>query len=369
MNSNKHKKVSIFLPSLGGGGAEKVMMILANSFVQRGVSVDLVLAEANGPYLQNLHKNVKVVNLRSSRQINSLIPLIKYIRLNNPPVMLSALTSANLILIFARLLSRTSFRLVISERAVSSLALADNKLLRVKFVSFLVRLFYPLADLIVAVANGVAKDLVKNYGISPQKIKVIYNPVVSQDLISLSKENVDHKWFRNRNVPVILAVGRLTSQKNFTLLINAFSKVINTIDARLVILGDGELKDDLEALVNKLHISHKVEFPGFVKNPYAWLRNSSLFVLSSNYEGLPGTLIQAMACGAPVVSTDCPSGPSEILENGKWGRLVPTGDLSALVAAIIDTLQDKKKPDVEFRAEFFSIRNGTNAYLEALELT
>ena len=230
------------------------------------------------------------------------------------------------------------------------------------------RLAYPFADAIVAVANGVKRDLIQNYKVPGNKIKVIYNPVVTDELISLSQEEFYHQWFQDNNVPVIVAVGRLTSQKNFKLLINAFAKVSEILDSRLVILGEGEMRGELEALVDDLNIGSKVELPGFAGNPYVWLKNASLFVLSSDYEGLPGTLIQAMACGVPVVSTNCPSGPDEILENGKWGRLVPTGNLSALETAIIQTLQDKKHPDVKFRAKFFSIKNATDAYIEVLGL-
>ena len=365
---SERKKVAIFLPSLMGGGAEKVMVILANSLIERGISVDLVLVNATGPYLKNVDSKVNVVNLDSARQITSLIPLINYIKSQKPKIMLSVLTSANIIAIFARIFSRTSFKLVISERAVTSLAVKDNKLLIAKVFPFLMRLAYPFADAIVAVANGVKRDLIQNYKVPGNKIKVIYNPVVTDELISLSQEEFYHQWFQDNNVPVIVAVGRLTSQKNFKLLINAFAKVSEILDSRLVILGEGEMRGELEALVDDLNIGSKVELPGFAGNPYVWLKNASLFVLSSDYEGLPGTLIQAMACGVPVVSTNCPSGPDEILENGKWGRLVPTGNLSALETAIIQTLQDKKHPDVKFRAKFFSIKNATDAYIEVLGL-
>jgi glycosyltransferase involved in cell wall biosynthesis len=345
------------------------MVTLANEFVERGFGVDLVLAKAHGPYLADVHPSIRVVDLDSKRLIFSLISLVKYLKKEKPEVMLSALSTANIIAVVAKLISRLSFRLVISERAVSSVALKDNNLIRSKFLPLLMRLTYRKADAVIAVAQGVADDLVENYNLQREKISVVYNPVVTQKLIQLSNEEFRHEWFGDHAIPVILSVGRLTSQKNFSLLIEAFSILLETQDARLVILGHGELQKDLEALASSLKINDKVRFPGFVDNPFMWFRNASLFVLSSNYEGLPGTLIQAMACGTPVVSTDCPSGPSEILEKGRWGKLVPVGDVLAMSRALADTLIEKDHPAVELRAQFFDVDNGVDGYQIVLGLS
>lgn len=366
MTITSNKKISIFLPSLLGGGAERIMVILANEFCARGISVDLVLSKAIGPYLADVQPNIRIVDLNAKRLIYSIFPLIKYIRKEHPKVMLTALNTSNIIAILARILSGISFKLVISERAVSSVALRDNPLMRAKLIPFLMRRFYKKADSIIAVSAGVADDLVKKYNLNNRKISIVYNPIVTSELINLSNENFHHKWFGNQNIPVILAIGRLTSQKNFPLLLNAFSLLLEIRDARLVILGEGKLRSNLEALASNLNIEEKVSFPGFVINPFKWMKNASVFVLSSDYEGLPGTLIQAMACGTPVVSTNCPSGPNEILENGKWGKLTPVGNAGLLSKAINDTIAEEKHPDVALRAQYFDVDNGVNGYLKVL---
>ena len=362
------KRLSIFIPSLMGGGAERVMVILANEFYLRGVNVDLVLSKSIGPYLLDIHPGVRIVNLNSKRLFFSIIPLVKYMREERPKVMLTALNTANVIAIIARIISRVKFKLVISERAVTSDAIKDNPLMRAKLVPFLMRMTYQKADAIVAVSFGVSDDLVNKFNLSNKNIHVVYNPVVTKQLIKLSNEKFDHEWFGNEKVPVILAVGRLTSQKNFALLIKSFSLLLKNREARLIILGKGELQKELENLTIELNIRDKVSFPSFVKNPFMWMKNSSLFVLSSDYEGLPGTLIQAMACGTPVVSTDCPSGPKEILENGQWGRLVPMRNVEALSQAMMKTLDEDTHPDVALRAQYFDVNHGVDGYLKVLGL-
>jgi len=368
MGDQPNKKLTIFLPTLMGGGAEKVMVTLANEFVERGIDVDLVLAKAQGPYLSQIDQRIMIVDLKSNKQIFCLLGLLKYLRKERPSVMLSALSTANIIAVLARLLSRISFRLVISERAVSSVALQDNRSYQARFLPFLMRLAYPLADAVVAVARGVADDLILNFNVNPARVNVVYNPVVTTELIELSGNRCEHESFDEPGMSVVLSVGRLTSQKNFNLLIRAFSELSNTHNVCLVILGEGELKLELIGLAKALGIASKVYFPGFVLNPFMWMRRASVFVLSSDYEGLPGALIQAMACGTPVVSTDCQSGPSEILENGKWGRLVAVDDSKALSKAIMETLVDKTPPDVKFRAQYFDVKHGVDGYQKILQI-
>jgi len=195
---------------------------------------------------------------------------------------------------------------------------------------------------------------------------VIYNPVVTPSLKSLATAPVDHPWIGTNQPPLVLAVGRLTAQKDYPTLLRAFAKVRSRRNCRLIILGEGELRDSLEALTSQLGIADSVQLPGFADNPFAWMSKASLFVLSSAWEGLPNVLIQAMACGTPVVSTDCPSGPAEILENGKWGRLVPVGDEVALAEAMDRALEDKVFPDVAVRATYFSLDSALNEYYSAI---
>lgn len=360
------KKVAILIPSLMGGGAERVMVTLANEFFLRGFNVDLIVSRGGGAYSKEVNPGVRVVDFKKKRLLYSFFPIIQYMRKETPDAMLSALNSTNILAIIARIISGASFKLVVSERAVTSVALADNPLKRVKLVPFLMRLLYPKADLVVAVAQGVADDLLNTYKVPSHKVLVIYNPVVSRQLIEKSYESFNQKYFGS--TPVIIAAGRLTSQKRFSVLLSAFAVLLKKRDANLVILGEGELEGELRKLAEKLCINDKVHFPGFVKNPFVWMKNASLFVLSSAYEGLPGVLIQAMACGTPVVSTDCPSGPKEILEGGKWGQLVPVDNVELLAKAMEETLSQEKYPDVTVRAKDFSVEVGVEKYMKGLGL-
>jgi glycosyltransferase involved in cell wall biosynthesis len=184
----------------------------------------------------------------------------------------------------------------------------------------------------------VADDLAKSLDLPADLITAIYNPMVDEELEALSQEEVDHPWLGGE-VPVLLAVGRLVSQKDYPMLLRAFSEVRRKRPVRLIVLGEGELRGELEHLAKRLRIQSDVDFPGFIKNPFPFMRKCTMYVLTSRIEGLPGALIQAMACGAPAISTDCPSGPSEIIQQGKNGILVPVGDSAKLVSAI-ETLLD-----------------------------
>jgi glycosyltransferase involved in cell wall biosynthesis len=231
-------------------------------------------------------------------------------------------------------------------------------------VRLLMKWLYPFADQVVAISRGVQDDLHKWIGLPPGKVRTIYNPVVTTGLSGLASAPIPHPWLAQGEPPVVLGVGRLTEQKDFASLIRAFATVRKTRRCRLVILGEGELRAELEALVNELRLDDDVLMPGFQNNPFAWMGRAAVFVFSSVFEGLGGALIQAMACGTPVVSTDCPSGPAEILEDGKWGSLVPVGDVQALARAITDTLDADSHPDVRLRAAFFSDQRSVDDYLE-----
>jgi glycosyltransferase involved in cell wall biosynthesis len=229
------------------------------------------------------------------------------------------------------------------------------------------RRFYPAADVIVAVSSGVADDLARVTALPRNQIRPIYNPVVTHELITQSQETVDHPWFSANAPPVVLGVGRLAAQKDFSTLIRAFARVRATREVRLLILGEGRKRPTLEALAASLGVAKDVSLPGFCDNPFSAMAYAAVFVLSSAYEGLPGVLIQALACGCPVVSTDCPSGPAEILEAGTHGLLVPVGDDAALATAICSTLNAPPQADwLRARAAEFSVEKATDRYLEIL---
>lgn len=360
-------RIALFLPSLRGGGAERVMVTLANGFGARGLAVDLILAKAEGPYLKDVSEAVRVVDLGASRVLASLPGLIRYLRRERPGAMLSAMNHANVVALLARKLARIPTRLVVSEHSTLGAGRGTPPLGLARIMPWLMSCTYPWATSIVAVSAGVADALAEAIVFPRQGITVVYNPVVTPQLISQSREVLCHAWLAPGEPPVILAVGRLTAKKDFTTLIRAFACLREARAARLVILGEGELRKELQTLIGELQLTADIDLPGFSDNPFAWMRRSALFVLSSASEGLPTVLIEAMACGTPVVSTDCLSGPTEILENGKWGRLVPVGDAAALAAAMAATLDESKSDYVARRAADFGIEQAVDGYLAILQ--
>jgi glycosyltransferase involved in cell wall biosynthesis len=237
---------------------------------------------------------------------------------------------------------------------------------RMRLMPRLARYFYRWADDIVAVSEGVADDLTQVLKVPNERVRVIYNPIVTPELMAKAQAALDHPWFRLGEPPVILAVGRLTEQKDLPTLIRTFAHVQRSRPVRLLILGEGELRHDLEALVKQLHLEHVVSLPGAVMNPYPYMVRASLLVLSSRWEGLPGVLIEALYCGVPIVSTDCPSGPREILADGRYGQLVAVGDIAALAQAIEAALDGKaaRPPRESWRP--FQLETVVNQYLDVL---
>ncbi len=358
--------IALFLPSLRRGGAERVMVNLARGFAEQGFKVDLVLARAEGPYLAEVPKEVRVVDLDTKRVLYSLPGLVRYLRKERPEAMLSALNHANIVAIWAKRLSGVKIQLVVSEHANLSLSVANNKSIRGRLMPYFIRQFYPWADSIVAVSDGVAEDLADKTGISTEKLRVIYNPVVTPELIANAEEPLDHPWFAPGEPPVILGMGRLVKQKDFPTLIRAFSLVRKERPARLIIISEGEERHKLERLVRELGLEADVELPGFVDNPYKYMKHAKLFVLSSRFEGLPTVLVEALAIGTPVVSTDCPSGPAEILEGGKWGELVPVGNSNTLAQAILHSLESVPSVRVNDFIEVFTIDRVVPRYIEVM---
>lgn len=214
--------------------------------------------------------------------------------------------------------------------------------LKGRIMLFLYRRFYAGADAVIAVSREAASDLTERLRLSPGQVRMIYNPVITPALFEQAKEAVEHPWFAPGQPPVVLSAGRLCEQKDFPTLLRAFAQVRAHTRSRLVILGEGPERLSLERMASDLGLRASVLLPGFVANPYAYMARAATYVLSSKWEGLPTVLIEALACGAPVVSTDCPSGPREILQDGKYGRLVPVGDADALAQAIEANLYDGK---------------------------
>ena len=363
-----NNRIALFLPSLEGGGAERVMVNLAQGFAAEKREVDLVLVKAEGTYLDLVPDNVRIIDLKGSRVITSLFRLAGYLRKEKPVSLLSAMDHANVIAILARWIAGVSTRIVVSVHSTLSVEVEKAKSWRGKIMPWFINKTYPKADAIIAVSTGVAEDLNQETQLPLQAIKVIYNPVVTSELQQKKQEALNHPWFKENQPPVLLAVGRLSEQKDFTTLLNAFAIIRKKSECRLIILGEGEQRKQLEALVDHLQLNDDVQMPGFVKNPYAYMAQADVFILSSAWEGLVTVLIEALACGTPVVSTDCPSGSSEILEAGKYGRLVPVGDARALAEAVITTMEENVDPNrLIARANDFTQETSVTQYLAVLD--
>lgn len=332
------RHVALFMPSMRGGGAERVMLNLAYRLVERDVQVDVVLAQGEGAYLSRVPEMARVIDLKAKRVLTSIPALRRYLLQERPATLLAAVAHANLAALLARLWAKVPTRIVISIHNTFSIAAQGAEMKRSRAFPAVARWLYPCADGIVAVSHGVADDLSQTINLDRGRIDVVYNPVVTPDLYQQADEPFSHPWFGDADVPVILGVGRLSAQKNFPLLLRAVAKVREQRPVRLMILGEGDDRTALEALVRELGLSGDVALPGFVDNPFTYMRHAQLFVLSSDWEGLPTVLIEALACGCPVVSTNCPSGPMEILDGGTYGALVPMRDADALAKAILASL-------------------------------
>ncbi|MDT8383280.1 MAG: glycosyltransferase [Gammaproteobacteria bacterium] len=325
-------RYAFFLPSLHGGGAERVTVNLLKGLDALGVPLDLVLVKAEGTYLTDVPNNVRLIDLKSARVIACVPRLIRYLRRERPAVLISAMVQSNIVALLARRLARVDTKLAVVEHSTLSRLSTQSASRNAWLMPFLARCTYPWADGVVSVSNGVADDLSSVVNIAREKINVIYNPVVREEIFKFAQKPIEDKWLLDQKIPVIMAVGRLSRAKDYPTLINAFSELKKRRNANLIILGEGEERQALELLIKELGLESCVLLPGFVSNPYAYLSRARLFVLSSRWEGLPTVLIEALALGVPVVATDCMSGPREILDNGRHGPLVPVGNVPALAS-------------------------------------
>jgi len=361
------RHAGLFISNLQGGGIQRMTLNLAEGLLERGVRVDLVLVQAVGPLISEIPVGCRVFNLDAGHASRALFKLVRYLKKEKPGVLVSSQTHLNVVAVLARLFHIPKIRLILREH-VAIESVAQNALnLPDKVLPMLASLFYRLADEIILVSRDTAEHFQKATHIPVKKIKVIYNPVVSQKIGEQSHVPPGHAWFNNPDTTVLLAAGRLTAQKDFATLLRAFSLVkVDQPSVKLIILGEGEDRSRLELLSRELKIEEDVQLPGYLLNPFSYMANADLFVLSSRWEGFANVLVEAMACGTPVVSTDCPSGPSEILQNGKYGRLVPVNNPSALAEAIKSELTSPHDRDMLVQqASKFSIENSLAQYLKA----
>lgn len=390
------KRIALFVRVLDGGVGRKFLH-LANAFTKRGHRVDVLVLQAEGPYLNELPAAVHTVILDISpafrtfpvllrlpkdtrkllplgllfsppRMIRVLPALKRYLQQEQPDVLLAAIEDAGIVALWAKWLAGCSTRVVVKNvAAFSQQLLANATKLFECMLPVLIQQWYPRADGIIAVSNGAADDLAQVTGLPRQLITTIYNPLDLDLIASQAAETVDDSWLLPGQPPVLIAVGRLELQKDYPTLLKAFAQLRKTRAARLIILGEGNQRLLLEALCRDLDIAADVRLPGFVNNPYPYMARAAVLVLSSAWEGFPNVLLEALACGCPVVSTHCPSGPDELLAGGMYGRLAPVGDYSALAQAILETLDAPRDPEKLLqRARLFSLDIIVDRYLRML---
>jgi len=361
----RDRVLAFFIQDLREGGAERSVARLLNGIVGRGIATDLVVVERTGDFFSELDPRVNVVELPQRRTLTSILGLKAYIEKRRPFALIASQTHTNVAAILARKLARSNTRVVVVEHNQYSM----NRRLKRGMVAMAYRMVpwvYPFAERIAAVSVGVRDDLARETGIPVERIAILHNPVVTPDLEERARAPVEHTWLLQPGPPVLLAVGRFTKQKNFPLLIEAFARLRKERPARLIILGEGELRSDLEERIRRHRLDDDVDLPGFDPNPFRFMKHASVYVLSSDWEGLPTALIEAMACGAPVVSTDSGGGTREILLDGQLGAIVPRDDADALASALAAALDAPTPPDARIaRAREFGIESAVDRYLEA----
>ena len=374
------------------------MLHLAEAFVTSGYKVDLLLCQTKGVFLGKVPSMINVIELqphsdwisrlqilkanptlaltlllpillpnKPPKTIRYLFDLTNYLKRVQPDALLSAKTHANLVAVWARKIAGVGTRIVVSERSTMSTVIKKSPKWRWRFSLPLIRKVYPHADLLVAVSKGVAEDISSFTGLSRERITVIYNPMLTNHIKAQSLLPGSHPWFCSEKIPIILGVGRLVPAKDFPTLLKAFAHIRAIRPARLIILGEGRERKTLENLSVELGIAPDFSLPGFEANPYAYMARATVFILSSHLEGLPNALMEALACGCPVVSTNCRSGPREILADGAFGSLVPVGDDRALADAILHTMDHPPNAEhLQARAREFDIQTIAEQYLQAL---
>jgi glycosyltransferase involved in cell wall biosynthesis len=358
------RRIAIVLPDMKGGGVEKMSVVLAGEFLERGFSVDFVLGRASGEQLANIPTEAGILELGASRLLGMLRPLVRYLTVRRPDAVLASMWPLTCIASVAVKLARIRARIVVCDHNMLSRAYARRGPLHRLMMRATLAATYPLADARVTVSSGIAKDIRRLAGIAERNFSVIPNPVPPQ--VPAAAADAHDPWGQARGARII-SVGSFKPQKNHALLIRAFAEVAKQREATLLLLGEGALRPELEQLVRALGLEGSVLMPGFAADPAPYFATADLFVLSSDYEGFGIVIVEALAAGLPVVSTDCPSGPSDILEGGRHGELVPCGDSAALAAAILRALDGEHHPEaLRARADAFSPAVAAEAYLRLL---
>lgn len=348
---SRRLKICFLTPSLYGGGAERVLVILLRHLDRRRFDPCVVMFEPKNDYPDEIPDDVRIILIRSKGLITApmvVARLAMLLKRERPDIVLTSLYRVHylsLVTALARRLSGTSARFVLTEHGNLSWCMATAKLKGLRSRIIRSRYLYPETDTIVCVSKGLQDDLTQQWNVLSSRTMVIHNPVELDRIHTMMIEAIDHPWFLQQK-RVFVACGRMDPQKNYKLLLKAFCIAQGReTDIKLMVLGEGPLRKELVDMAESLGLSDAIAFPGFVKNPFKFIARAHALVLSSDMEGFPMVLIEAMACSTPVISTRCPSGPDEIVRDGENGLLVPVGDAVALADAII-----KLSRDVEMRA-------------------
>lgn len=369
-------KISFLLQDVGLGGIERTVINLLCELHRYPISLDLVLFKKKGVLLPEVPLGVRIIELpnATSSRLRRVFPVMRYLKQEKPTVLISHLPQFNVIAAIAKTLTGIPANAVLVEHigfAPLEDHLKNNLKERIGLLNYLRRFFYAKLDITVAtVSQGLARELESDLRLKKGTIKVIYNPIVDEKTLLLKAQVIpDHPWFQPDQPPVFLGVGRLAPQKDFATLIKAFSILRQKGEsARLVILGEGDEREKLEALVTKLNLNTEVSLPGFTDNPYAYMSRATAFVLSSRFESFGLVVAEALACGCQIISTDCPYGPSEIINSGEYGRLVPVGNPKDLAEAMEQAINAPVDSDLlRLRARDFSVEKIVSEYLRVID--
>ena len=354
--AEKPLRVAFLLRDAGEGGAERSSLRLANGLARRNVEVTLLLLRVRGPLLGSIDPAIRTVDLHSS-----FLRLLQELRARPTDFLLPVYTSMRTLL--AKRMLGGPFRVVLSQRNMFTM---DRGPLQTRLRFLRCRLLYPAASACVCISNGVAGEMRGLHLLPPDRIRVIYNPVVTDELLEEARAPVPHPWLAPGEPPVVLGAGRLGDQKDFATLVRAFALLARDLpDVRLIVLGEGKQRRMLERLIEEKNLTGRTLLPGYSPNPYAWMSRAAVFALTSRFEGFGNVVAEALACGCNVVSTDCPSGPSEILDGGRYGRLARVGDPEDVARALREALSHPLPfEDLRGRAAFFSEERAAEAWLE-----
>lgn len=365
MAGAQQTRIALLVPDLRIGGTERLTLNLASELSRRDYCVDIVLVREQGELLEEIPEAVRIVALGARRMRYTIPPLTRYLNRNKPAALLAAMWPLTIFAILATRIARSDCRVVVSEHnTLSSIPALGG--LRGLLARATIRTLYPCADGIVAVSRGMAQDLAAFGGLNREAITVIYNPACEPRTKNNVRTRITEAWTTGEHAKIV-NVGSLKEQKDHHTLLEAVKTLSEELAVRLLILGDGPLREELEAEVTRLGLTHVVFMPGNARNPFPFLRTADLFVLSSKYEGFGIVLAEALQCGTPIVSTDCPSGPREVLQDGKYGKLVPVGDVDALAQAMLESLKSPPASQLLVeRGQVYSLERAADEYLDML---